>query len=192
MPNKFLFYLPFASLLNERNEPLIASHTLVYSPSASVFILCSLNASGSPKTGETILAIGDPAFDRSTFPELTVLPAAADEALNIRGQYGSGDVLTGSSAVKPDVLKLIGQADVLHFAGHYVVVDREPESSFLLLAKQDNSSAANILTNAELAGQDLGGLRLVVLSACRTGLDKYFDGEGMVGISRIFSPPAFR
>ena len=110
----------------------------------------------------------------------------ADEALNIRGQYGSGDVLTGSSAVKPDVLKLIGQADVLHFAGHYVVVDREPESSFLLLAKQDNSSAANILTNAELAGQDLGGLRLVVLSACRTGLDKYFDGEGMVGISRTF------
>ncbi|MBK9438244.1 MAG: CHAT domain-containing protein [Chloracidobacterium sp.] len=186
VPNKFLFYLPFASLLNERNEPLIASHTLVYSPSASVFILCSLSATGSPKTSETILAIGDPAFDRSTFPELTVLPAAADEALNIRGQYGSGDVLTGSSAVKPDVLKLIGQADVLHFAGHYVVVDREPESSFLLLAKQDNSSAANILTNAELAGQDLGGLRLVVLSACRTGLDKYFDGEGMVGISRTF------
>lgn len=189
VPNKFLFYLPFASLAGERGEPLITAHSLSYSPSASVFVACSAKASKMARPNESILAVGDPAFDRATFPDLSVLPAASDEVLDIRAQYDSGNSLTGSDAIKSELLRSIRSADVLHFAGHYVVVDREPDSSFLLLARDRNADAptgSDILTNAELAGQDLGGLRLVVLSACQTGIDKYFDGEGMVGITRTF------
>ncbi len=189
VPNKFLFYLPFASLMNERNEPLIAAHPLSFSPSASVFVICSDRASRAAKASESVVAVGDPSFDRNSFPDLSVLPAASDEAAAVRAQYTSGSSLLGPNAVKSELLRSIRHADVLHFAGHYVVVDREPDSSFLLLAKgpdSDASAGSDILTNAELAQQDLGNLGLVVLSACQTGIDKYLDGEGMVGITRTF------
>ncbi len=189
VPNKFLFYLPFSSLMNERNEPLIAAHPLSFSPSASVFVICSEKASRVAKVNESILAVGDPSFDRNSFPDFSVLPAASDEASAVRAQYTSGSSLLGPDAVKSELLKSIRNADVLHFAGHYVVVDREPDSSYLLLAKGPDSDApagSDILTNAELAQQDLGGLGLVVLSACQTGIDRYLDGEGMVGITRTF------
>lgn len=189
VPNKFLFYLPFAALINERDETLISAHPLSYSPSASVFVICSGKASKLARANESIVAVGDPAFDRASFPDLSFLPAAADEALAVRAQYDSGISLNGPNALKSDLLSSLRNADVLHFAGHYVVVDREPDSSFLLLAKARNADAqtgSDILTNAELARQDLSSLRLVILSACQTGIDDYLDGEGMVGITRTF------
>ena len=38
----------------------------------------------------------------------------------------------------------------------------------------------------EIYKLNLARARLVVLSACRTGIEKYYGGEGMVGLSRPF------
>ena len=56
--------------------------------------------------------------------------------------------------------------------------------SRLLLAKDPAGNDA--LTAAEVFGKQLPQARLVVLSACQTEIERYDDGEGMIGIARTF------
>ena len=74
----------------------------------------------------------------------------------------------------------------MHFAGHYVVVDREPSASYLLFAENGEDAEASVLTNSEIDKMPFPRTKLVVMAACRSGLDNYFDGEGIVGLTRTF------
>ena len=56
----------------------------------------------------------------------------------------------------------------------------------MLLASNGKSASESILTNEELEKIRLTRTKLVVLAACDSGLENYFDGEGLVGLSRTF------
>jgi CHAT domain-containing protein len=43
-----------------------------------------------------------------------------------------------------------------------------------------------VLQAYEIYRLPLSRLRLVILSACRSGVERYYGGEGMVGVSRPF------
>lgn len=184
VPDKILNHLPFETLVsNASGRYLISDHAVVFSPSSSVFIVNSEAAQTKQALdGEKLLSIGNPGFDRQAFPSLPDLPSAAAEAETISRYYVKPTplVLTGSGAGKDRVIKAIADADVLHFASHYVVDERSPLRSQLLLSRPDSLFARDIY-NLKLSRP-----RLAVLSACTTGVERYYNGEGMIGMARTF------
>jgi CHAT domain-containing protein len=181
IPDKELAALPFAALIDPASgRRLIEDHELHYAPSSNVFISANSRLVGAG-TGETLLAVGDPAFDRTKHPGYTRLPAAEREVQRISNNFESTQKLSNADASKERVLSAMASSEVFHFAGHYVYSSRNPMLSGMLLAGDDS-----LLTNAEIARRRFPRLRLVVLSACKTGSEQLIGGEGMMGAARTF------
>lgn len=191
IPSKVLFYLPFAALVAPDEQFFLTDFNIFYSPSANVFLLCTENARGKNSlTEETLLSVGNPAFDSRRFDKLRDLSSAETEARQITAFYEKSQTFYGRAATKPAFVNSIKNAEVIHFAGHYVVAHNAPLSSHLLLATSGGGDAKpeedGILTNSELITADLPRAKLIVLSACQTGVEHYYNGEGMIGLSRTF------
>jgi CHAT domain-containing protein len=187
VPDKSLFHLPFAALVvPATGRYLIQDLTLLFAPSANVLVHCTHEAQQRMEVAhvETILSVGNPAFDRAAYPQLPNLPAAEVEAKEVARDYGGAPALTGAQAQKAAFTKLLARADIIHFAGHYVADERAPMRSRLLLAK--GAAGDDALTAAEVLGKQLPQARLVVLSACQTEFERDDKGEGMIGIARTF------
>jgi CHAT domain-containing protein len=187
VPSKGLFRLPFAAIPLPDGTTVISRFTILYSPSLSVFLHCTKTAEekGAQK-GESLLAVGNPAFDRVKFADLAYLPNTEEEVKNISKQYDNARILLGANATKRQFLSSVKNADVVHFAGHYVMVPGAPTSSYLLLAKNGDMPGSDALTNNELGKYRLDNTKLIVLAACRSGIEGSSVGEGLVGLSRTF------
>jgi CHAT domain-containing protein len=68
---------------------------------------------------------------------------------------------------------------VIHFAGHFIANRQSPANSKLLFAGGD-------LRSSELGAYKLPMAKLVVLSACETGVERYDRSEGAIGVARTF------
>lgn len=187
IPHKILFHLPFAALNAPDEKPFLARFNFFYAPSANVFLLCTANAQRKMSAApETLLSIGNPSFDRRAFKNLPNLPEAEAEARDIAPLYAKANKLIGAEATESAVRNALRDAAVVNFAGHYIVRHGEPLASGLLVSGSENAPDDNVLTNAELISQKLPQAKLVVLSACQTGVEQYYNGEGLVGLSRTF------
>lgn len=183
IPDKVLFRLPFATLFAEKY--FIEEYKLFYAPSANVFLICSKKAKEmETKTSEILLSIGNPTFNQNAFANLQSLPSARKESQQITAYYDNSTVFTEKNATKENIRTNLAKADIVHFAGHYVIDEHSPLSSSLILAGNDKDEAS--LANYEIIGEKLSHLRLMVLSACQTQVEKYYNGEGMIGASRTF------
>lgn len=185
IPTKFLFDLPFAALIDGSGKPLVSDVRLVYAPSANVFLTGSRNASArQAATEESVLAVGNPAFERERFNDLADLPDSEEEAKKISQLYPHAETLLHEQATKQAFLDALANSDVIHFAGHYVAMPGAPMSSFLLLAADGADPAKSELSNAELSGVSIPRARLIVLASCQSGIESYYRSEGMAGMSR--------
>jgi CHAT domain-containing protein len=189
VPSNILFQLPFSALISPDGKYLLNDFTLFYAPSSNVFLMATENAAKKlPKSSETILSIGNPLVNAEYFPNLQDLPSSANEAQEIASNYDSerSKVLTGKEAGKTAFQSLYKDFDVIHVAAHYIIEEGSPLLSGLVLANEGKTKEANILTNSELLGSKLLKTKLVILSACQTAVEGYFNGEGMIGLSRTF------
>jgi CHAT domain-containing protein len=188
IPNQILFNLPFAALVSPNGKYLIEEFDMFYSPSANVFVLSTQKAQERSGPTESLLAIGDPAFDRQQLPGLQNLPESIKEVRSIAGNYSGPNILVSGEATKKAFRQAMGSSDVIHFAGHYLVHPEAPLLSELVMAKSANAANVedNFFTNAELREEKLPRTRLVILSACQTGVESDYNGEGLVGLSRTF------
>lgn len=202
VPDKMLNYLPFSALVSRRSgNYLIRDYTLSFSPSSSVFLSCTDDAARKNQltVGERLLSIGNPHIDSERFPGFRPLPSATKEATAITAFYPSNRLLVEDDARAETVRAEIANSDVIHLASHYVVDDRSPLLSKLLLAK-DPVNTAHPLRSSPASSEDQDGVlqaaeiyrrqplraRLVVLSACQTAIEGYYNGEGAIGMSRTF------
>lgn len=189
--DKILNHLSFAALASPTTgRYLIQSHALLSAPSSSIFVFDSdaARAAGDQRV-EKLLSVGNPSFDRRAFPSLPDLPLAAAEAEAVARLYDTPQVLTGGDARKERVVRSIQESDVLHLASHYVVDERAPMRSQLLLAGDADGpgdGSGGSLLALDIYKMRLHRPRLAVLSACATGVGHYYDGEGMIGMARTF------
>src|SRR5215213_866706 len=190
IPDDKLNLLPFASLVSpETGRFLIEDYTLRTAPSATIFITSSENAKlRQPVSRERLLVVGNPRFDRKNFRDLPDLPSAKREAEEIASFYGATP-LTGDAAVISRVRSALTEADVVHLATHAVADDKSPLLSKLLLSPDRDEmhhAASAYITAADIYRLKLTRTRLVVLSACQTGVEKTYRGEGAIGLARPF------
>lgn len=179
-PDKSLHQLSFASLVSPEGRYLLEDFALFYAPSASVLALATENARRRERVREeSILSVGNPDFDREEHPNLPDLRAAEEEAKAVAAVYGKAAALLGGEATRDKFLRLFGGVEVIHFAGHFVANRRSPANSKLLFA-------GGALRTSELAAFKLPGVKLVILSACETGFERYDESEGAVGVARAF------
>jgi CHAT domain-containing protein len=193
VPDKVLNYLPFAALVSpESNRYLLQDYATGVSPSSSLFINCANVAKRKERnTVERILSVGNPTFSSSYVPALADLPAAKLEAEEVARFYNSRTILTNEDATKPAVELQMGKANVIHLAVHSLMNPRSPMRSKLVLAEQKKAQSDQELRSGDLEAQDIYKLnlaqtRIVVLSACESGIGKYYGGEGMMSLARPF------
>lgn len=180
IPDKSLHQLVFASLVSPAGKYLLEDYALFYAPSASVMVLATENARRKEQVeNESLMSIGNPDFDREENPHLADLQDAAAEAKAVAGGYRKAIELLGGKATKENFLRNFAGVEVIHFAGHFVANRQSPGNSKLLFAGDE-------LRSSELGAYKLPKVKLVVLSACETGFERYDKSEGAIGIARAF------
>ena len=176
VPHDVLHYLPFAALRDPDGHWLVERFTLTTLPSASVLKYLGDKGAGA---GAATLAIGNPDLG----PGLELRFAEREARLVAADRGPTSTVLVRGEATEARAKSLLGAAGVVHFATHGELNENDPLSSALLLAPGGGEDGR--LEVREVLGLDMHA-RLVVLSACETGLGKLSRGDELVGLQRAF------
>lgn len=164
------------------------------------------SAGGAGESGGTGRRSGD--LSQAVWPPLK---GTAEEAAALNKTLSGAQVLTEGQATE-SALKQVRHPRSLHIATHGFFLPDQPQEategargiklsgggasrqenpllrSGLVLAgvnrKQSGEGEDGVLTALEAAGLDLWGTRLVVLSACETGLGDVRNGVGVYGLRR--------
>jgi CHAT domain-containing protein len=170
--------VPFAALLDSaRNEYLVRDYPVRYAPTLAD---AARPASVHHGSAGPALLVANPAFDEAQYPRLYPLKNAGKEVDSLLGLYPDRVVLKDSVATRDAFLASARSASLIHYAGHAVFDDARPERSHLVLAGADTTGR---LTAEAVSTMRLGGVRLVVLSACRTLPSREGRSGGFAGLS---------
>jgi CHAT domain-containing protein len=156
--------VPFAALRDRaRSRYLVEDHPTRFAGTLA-------DAGRAPAAGDAggVLLVADPAFDERAHPAVPRLPAARAEVAALAALYRGARVLEGGAATPSALVRGLRGAGIVHFAGHATFDDTHPGRSSLVLAPDRGPAGGGSLTADSLAGLELRGVRLVVLSACQT------------------------
>ena len=175
--------LPMAALRNrEWGRYLVQDHPVRFASS----LRDPAGPGAQPVAGLPVTLVADPAFDHAFFPELERLRGAAAEVAAVARNYAANArVVDGPAADAAAIRAAFLRGGVAHFAGHAVFDDARPERSFLVASRGTSALTAR-LTAAEIERMSLGGLRLVVLSACQTARAQEGRSGGFAGLAGAF------
>ncbi len=170
------------------------------------------------RAGEGLLALGGASFGAGRWADL---PGTRFEAARVASLYRDAHprgpapvLLAGGDSSKAGLLKaLAAPRRYVHLATHGFFLAQPPPKpddegpdavasrslrrnpllmAGLLLAGANTDPASGTLTAEEVAGIDLSGCELAVLSACETGLGTLAGGEGVLGLQRAFQAAGAR
>jgi CHAT domain-containing protein len=175
VPHAILHYLPFAALRSPAGRWLVEDFALSTLPSASVLRYLVDKGADAPARA---LVVGNPDLGAGL-----ALPWAEREARMVGQHEREATVLVRADATEGQVKALLGTVGLVHLATHGELSESDPLSSAILLAPGDGEDGR--LEVREVFGLDLHA-RLVVLSACETGLGQLSRGDEVVGLQRAF------
>jgi CHAT domain-containing protein len=113
------------------------------------------------------------------------LPEAEQEVKTLARLYGAAksQIFIGAEAREAVVKTQAPKYEVLHFATHGLLDNRNPMFSFLTLAHTaEDPNEDGLLEAREIINMDLHA-KLAVLSACQTARGWVGAGEGVIGMS---------
>jgi CHAT domain-containing protein len=169
--------VPFAALQESSTRKyLVQDYPLRYAPTLSD---AGRPSSSRPRSGPALL-IANPAFDRVRYPTLYPLDGAMEEVDALGRFYPDSILLQEDRATRAAFLQRAPSASIIHYAGHAIFDDARPERSYLVLAGADTTGR---LTADAVSRMRLNGVRLVVLSACRTLRSREGRSGGFAGLS---------
>lgn len=172
IPDDFLFYLSFGSLIAPNNEFLIQSHELSYAQSLPIWY--GLGVYPFKSLIRKVLCL---TADYSRTPEIIALPGAEIEAQGIL-EICQGVHLP--AAHKKHMTEFAKEYSIYHLAMHAGLSDEKHDDAHILFSDGERLSIEEIYT------LDLP-LDLVVLSACNTGNGAIKSGEGVQSLSRALT-----
>jgi len=175
VPHGVLHYLPFPALRSPAGRWVVEDFAVSTLPSASVLHYLTDKGTGASSRA---LVIGNPDLGAEL-----ALPWAEREARMVGQRGREATVLVRGDATEVQIKRLLDTVGVIHFATHGDLSESDPLSSALLLVGGGGEDGR--LEVREVFGLDLHA-RLVVLSACETGLGKLFRGDEVVGLQRAF------
>jgi CHAT domain-containing protein/Tfp pilus assembly protein PilF len=212
VPDRALWELPFQALQPRTGVHLIEDHTLFYAPSLSVLREVTKQQSSARRNGQqtvkvsdrrgslshppkTLLAFGNPQVGGQQ-PQATLrgvdsemgfgpLPEAEKEVKTLARLYGTAHshVFIGAEASEAVVKNEAPKHEVLHFATHGLLDNRNPMFSYLVLTQTaEDPNEDGLLEAREIINMDLHA-KLAVLSACQTARGRVGAGEGVIGMS---------
>jgi CHAT domain-containing protein len=153
---------------------------------SSSHALTTLLALGNPNlSGPPREASGESARRDESDMGFGPLPEAEKEVKTLARLYGAGNshAFIGAEA-REAVVKTEGpKYEVLHFATHGLLDNRNPMFSYLVLAQTaGDPNEDGLLEAREIVNLDLHA-KLAVLSACQTARGWVGAGEGVIGMS---------
>ncbi len=177
VPSRTLHHLPFATLPTAGGRYLVQERTLNILPNASSLYFLNKEVTDDR---HHLLAVGNPKREDGAAD----LAFAEKEVVSIAGHFERPDVRTGAEATETALkqMDLVGRG-VVHIAAHGRFDRKEPLKSALLLATDDRNDGD--LEMVEVFSLRMNP-RLVVLSACESGIGSLEGGDEVQGLNRAF------
>ncbi|MFN7183082.1 MAG: CHAT domain-containing protein [Thermomonas haemolytica] len=177
VPHGPLHYLPFQALRLD-GQYLIERNPMSIAPSISI---AARLAQRTPKASARLLAFGNPAIN----PDVAdPLPGAEREVQELARQFPGARLYFREQANKDNFLKDAPASPLVHVAAHAMADTLDPLHSKVLLA--DENGQPNYLEAKDVMGMKLGGVAMVALSACESGLGRVDNGDEVLGFTRSF------
>ena len=186
MADKRISLVPFEALKRD-GDYLISDFEFVYMNS-----LLEFDRSDNSSVRNGLLAFAPFANSNDlngivadTRSELGALPASDDE-VNAISKVFMGNTYLNERATESIFKQKASQAKILHLATHSVLDNNNSMNSVILFSKNQKDKEDGVLHTYELLQMQLNA-ELVTLSACNTGVGKYYEGEGLISLATGFN-----
>ncbi|MDR8391352.1 CHAT domain-containing protein [Aliifodinibius sp. S!AR15-10] len=209
IPDGALHYLPFEALISQSAggtgdytslSYLLKSFSISYSPSATLVKYWSRKSQVPSKTDKSFLAFA-PVFSSAEMtaskesqdrrlPPRTALPLSryevqqVDSIMSMQG-YGTDLYLNRQASERAFKASALDRYEIIHLATHAYMADDPEIDPGIYFAEEPDLKEDGILRLEEVYNLNLNA-KLVVLSACETGLGNFYEGEGVMSLARAF------